>query len=49
MDLSLCGSTIANVSLRTLNDFIIPYPPQEEQKLIVQYLNEKNRLSGQCD
>ena len=27
MDLSLLGSTIANLSLRTLRDFVIPYPP----------------------
>ena len=26
MDLSLLGSTIANLSLRTLRDFVIPYP-----------------------
>ena len=40
MDYSLCGSTIANVSLRTLNDFEIPYPPKEEQTAIVAYLDK---------
>ena len=40
MDYSLCGSTIANVSLRTLNDFAIPYPPKAEQVDIVRYLNK---------
>ena len=41
MDLSLLGSTIANLSLRTLRDFMIPYPPIEEQMQIVHYLNNK--------
>lgn len=41
MDLSLLGSTIANLSLRTLRDFMIPYPPMEEQMQIVHYLNNK--------
>ena len=27
MELSLCGSTIANLSLKTLNEFVMPYPP----------------------
>lgn len=40
MDYSLCGSTIANVSLRTLNDFEIPYPPKDEQAAIVTYLDK---------
>lgn len=40
MDYSLCGSTIANVSLRTLNDFTIPYPPKAEQLEIVRYLDK---------
>lgn len=40
MDYSLCGSTIANVSLRTLNDFTIPYPPKAEQVEIVRYLDK---------
>lgn len=40
MDYSLCGSTIANVSLRTLNDFAIPYPPKVEQVNIVKYLDK---------
>ena len=44
MDLSLLGSTIANLSLRTLRDFVIPYPPKEEQIQIVNHLN--NRTSG---
>uniref|UniRef100_UPI00140A8CF6 restriction endonuclease subunit S n=1 Tax=Enterocloster aldenensis TaxID=358742 RepID=UPI00140A8CF6 len=44
MDLSLLGSTIANVSLRTLNNFIIPYPSQSEQLDIVNYLNSKCKL-----
>ena len=39
MELSLLGSTIANLSLRTLNDFIIIYPPLQEQKEIVIHLN----------
>lgn len=38
MDLSLLGSTIANLSLRTLRDFVIPYPPIEEQIQIVNQL-----------
>ena len=41
MDLSLLGSTIANLSLRTLRDFVIPYPPREEQIKIVLYLNKR--------
>ncbi len=41
MDLSLCGSTIANLSLRTLNDFIVPYPSHSEQEVIVNYLNKR--------
>lgn len=44
MDLSLLGSTIANVSLRTLNNFVIPYPTFEEQKVIVDYLNARCSL-----
>lgn len=44
MDLSLLGSTIANLSLRTLRDFVIPYPPREEQIKIVLYLSK--RISG---
>ncbi len=44
MDLSLLGSTIANLSLRTLRDFVIPYPPIEEQIQIVNHLN--NRTSS---
>lgn len=41
MDLSLLGSTIANLSLRTLRDFLIPYPPIEEQLKIVHCLNKR--------
>ena len=41
MDLSLSGSTIANLSLRTLNDFIVPYPSHSEQEVIVNYLNKR--------
>ena len=41
MDLSLLGSTIANLSLRTLRDFVIPYPPREEQIKIVLYLSKR--------
>lgn len=41
MDLSLLGSTIANLSLRTLRDFVIPYPPREEQIKIVLYLGKR--------
>ena len=39
MNLSLLGSTIANLSLRTIRDFLIPYPPIKEQLEIVRYLN----------
>lgn len=39
MELSLLGSTIANLSLSTLNDFLVPYPPMKEQIEIVNYLN----------
>lgn len=35
MELSLCGSTIANLSLKTLNEFVMPYPPCDEQEQIV--------------
>lgn len=38
MELSLCGSTIANLSLKTLNEFVMPYPPCDEQEQIVEYL-----------
>lgn len=41
MELSLCGSTIANLSLRTLNSFYIPLPDNEEQRQIVEYLDKK--------
>lgn len=41
MELSLCGSTIANLSLKTLNEFVMPYPPLYEQEQIVEYLTAK--------
>ena len=41
MELSLSGSTIANLSLRTLNNFYLPLPSKDEQKSIVLYLDEK--------
>lgn len=41
MEVSLCGSTIANLSLRTLNDFIFPYPSHSEQQSIAIYLDKK--------
>lgn len=41
MELSLCGSTIANLSLSTLNGFRIPMPSENEQDDIVEYLDEK--------
>lgn len=41
MELSLCGSTIANLSLKTLNEFVMPYPPHYEQEQIVEYLTDK--------
>lgn len=41
MELSLCGSTIANLSLKTLNNFYIPLPDSEEQIQIVKYLDKK--------
>ena len=41
IDLSLSGSTIANVSLETLNNLLLPYPPSIEQAEIVKYLTLK--------
>ena len=41
MELSLCGSTIANLSLKTLNEFVMPYPPCDEQEQIVEYLTAR--------
>ena len=41
MELSLCGSTRANLSLKTLNEFVMPYPPFNEQEQIVEYLNAR--------
>lgn len=41
MDLSLCGSTIANLSLATLNEFCIPLPCEKKQIQIVNFLDKK--------
>ena len=41
MDLSLCGSTIANLSLATLNEFCIPLPCEKEQIQIVNFLDKE--------
>jgi type I restriction enzyme S subunit len=41
MDLSLSGTTIANLSLTTLNYFIITYASIKEQQQIVDYLDKK--------
>lgn len=41
MELSLCGSTIANLSLKTLNEFVMPYPPCDEQEQIVEHLSAR--------
>ena len=41
IDISLCGSTIANVSLRTLNELWIPLPLYKEQKDIADFLDRK--------
>ena len=41
MDLSLCGSTIANLSLATLNEFCIPLPCEKKQIQIVDFLDKK--------
>lgn len=41
MDLSLAGTTIQNVSLRTLNTFTVVYPQINEQDRIVTYLDHK--------
>ncbi len=41
MDLSLAGTTIQNVSLRTLNTFTVVYPQINEQDRIVTYLDRK--------
>jgi len=39
MDLSLLGSTVANLSLRTLKDFVVIYPSKDVQNKIVEYLD----------
>lgn len=50
MELSLCGSTIANLSLRTLNNFYIPLPPKSEQLEIISYLDRKiGKIDEQLD
>jgi len=41
MELSLCGSTIANLSLKTLNNFYIPLPGRDEQDTITTYLDQR--------
>ena len=41
MDLSLNGTTIANLSLTTLNGFVTPLPEYEEQAEIAAYLDQK--------
>jgi len=40
------GTTIKNVSLRTMRSFIVPFPPLKEQKAIVETVN---RLMVLCD
>ena len=44
MELSLCGSTIANLSLKTLNEFIVPLPSMDEQRRIVDFLDGRCNL-----
>ena len=50
MDLSLSGTTIANLSLKTLSGINIVLPTNDEQIEIVSYLNEKctniNKILG---
>ncbi|MBR6622892.1 MAG: restriction endonuclease subunit S [Ruminococcus sp.] len=41
MEISLLGSTIANLSLNTLKNFSMSYPPKNEQCEIVEYLDKK--------
>lgn len=43
---SATGTTIKNVSLRTMREFIVPLPPLEEQKAIVKQVNS---LMALCD
>lgn len=41
MELSLMGTTIPNLSLGTLNNFLIFMPPIQEQQVIADYLDKK--------
>ena len=43
---SATGTTIKNVSLRSMREFLVPLPPIEEQKAIVQQVNA---LMALCD
>lgn len=40
-EISLLGSTIQNLSLYTLNNFLVPLPTEIEQKYIVEYLDKQ--------
>lgn len=47
MRLSLLGTTIPNLSLKTLNNFAIPLPPKYDQQEVVAYLDDKcNAING---
>lgn len=47
MRLSLLGTTIPNLSLKTLNNFAIPLPPKYNQQEVVTYLDDKcNAING---
>ena len=41
MEVSLCGTTIQNLSLTTLRNFPTPFPKSEEQNQIADYLDKK--------